>query len=125
MPILEISNRAHLSDTLTCRLQDMFDENVLLVSRRKQWQSPHLVPHRTYIIDFGCSLLLPLGPGLQPAVQLPDTIWERPQKGATHFDPYAWDMLRVGHTLEAYFEVSLLACFIRAINRTMGRADLT
>ena len=98
--------RAYLSDASTGRVQDVFDENILLVSRRKQWQSPRLVPRRAYFIDFGCSLRLPLGPGVQPAVELPDTIWERPREGVTRFDPYAWDMLRVGRTFEGYLKVS-------------------
>ena len=104
--IQAINHPPHCSDALTGYFQDIFHENILIVSRRKLWQSPRLVPRRVYIIDFGCSLRLPFGPGSQPAVKLHDTVWERPREGATHFDPYAWDMLRVGDTFDTYLDVS-------------------
>ena len=97
---------AYCSDAFTGLVQDIFHQNIIMVSRRKVWQSPRLVPSRVYLIDFGCSLRLPLGPGIQPAVRLQDTVWERPREGATHFDPYSWDMLRVGDTFDAFLDVS-------------------
>ena len=66
---------------------------------------------RTYIIDFEYSLVLDHGPGHQGAVKLPDTIHPRPQEGATHFDPYAWDMLGVGRAFEVMLRVSRLSLF--------------
>ena len=64
------------------------------------------MPRRAYIIDYEYSLLLEYGPGRQSAVKLPDTIHLRPREGATHFDPYAWDMLCVGRAFEVMFRVS-------------------
>lgn len=62
---------------------------------------------RSYIVDFGYSRRLELGPGRQPAIELPATIWERPREGATYFDPYAWDMLCVGRAFQSMLRVSV------------------
>lgn len=70
------------------------------------FDKPPVRPNRVHIVDFGFARLLELGPGLQPAVELPNTVWERPREGATHFDPYAWDMLCVGRAFKTLLRVS-------------------
>ena len=71
-------------------------------------RNKHLRTARGYIVDFGFSRILDFGPGRQPAVELPHTIWERPREGVTHFDPYAWDMLCVGRAFKEMLSVSSL-----------------
>ena len=78
---------------------------MLLVDRYTAAVQPRLRNGRLYLIDYGCSRQLALGPGKQPAVELPDTVWPRPREGITHFDPYAWDMFRLGDTFLVQLKV--------------------
>ena len=88
--------------------QDFFHENLVIASPRavERDDTHTLVPWRVYIIDFEYARLLEHGPGCQGAVELPNTIWPRPREGASHFDPYAWDMLCVGRAFEVMLRVS-------------------
>lgn len=65
----------------------------------------NVVPHRLYIIDFDSSRQFALGPGVQPAVVLPESQTEKPN-GLQLLDPYSWDVYCVGRTLGRLFEVS-------------------
>lgn len=60
--------------------------------------------NRVYIIDFDSSRQFELGPGIQPAIILPETQTDKPN-GSQLFDPYSWDMYCTGRTLEALFKV--------------------
>ena len=88
------------------RRQDFFEENVLISYVEASLFDKPIPLDRAYIIDFGFSRRLELGPGCQPAIELPHTIWARPREGATHFDPYAWDMLCVGRSFKSLLKVS-------------------
>ncbi|KAI0365032.1 hypothetical protein BV20DRAFT_955127 [Pilatotrama ljubarskyi] len=59
---------------------------------------------KVYIIDFGSSMTLQLGPGEQEAVALPPT-QVRPPNGLKHFDPYSWDVYCITDILEFLIEV--------------------
>ncbi|KAI0751751.1 hypothetical protein C8Q80DRAFT_595690 [Daedaleopsis nitida] len=54
---------------------------------------------KVYIMDFGESQQYKLGPGQQPAIKLPPSHIAAPS-GMTHFDPYSWDVLCVGHAFQ-------------------------
>ncbi|KAL7279573.1 hypothetical protein ACG7TL_005973 [Trametes sanguinea] len=58
-----------------------------------------LVPDRIYIIDFDTARQFSLGPGVQPAIILPET-QPHPPNGLTHFDPYSWDVYCLGRMFE-------------------------
>ncbi|OSC98191.1 hypothetical protein PYCCODRAFT_1439521 [Trametes coccinea BRFM310] len=63
-----------------------------------------LVPDRIYIIDFDTARQFSLGPGVQPAIILPET-QPHPPNGLTHFDPYSWDVYCLGRMFEYFLEV--------------------
>ena len=69
---------------------------------------------KVYIMDFGQSRQFELGPGRQPAIELPASRIDAPL-GMTHFDPFSWDMLSVGHSFEWISDVrihmSYRACY--------------
>ena len=89
--------------------QDLHDGNVL---QADDWTLPaheeslQIQAGRVYLIDFAFSRQFELGPGSQPAVQLPDTNWPRPREGITHFDPYAWDVFQLGKCFNVMLQVS-------------------
>ncbi|TFK88393.1 hypothetical protein K466DRAFT_520895 [Polyporus arcularius HHB13444] len=55
---------------------------------------------KVYIIDFGGARQLQLGPGHQPAIDLPGSQIRKPIPSMKRFDPYAWDMYCVGMTFD-------------------------
>ncbi|KAI0746346.1 hypothetical protein C8Q80DRAFT_767529 [Daedaleopsis nitida] len=59
--------------------------------------------NKIYIIDYGESLQLELGPGQQPAVDLPPSQIPKPD-GITRLDPYSWDMYCVGLVFQSLAE---------------------
>ncbi|KAH9857378.1 hypothetical protein C2E23DRAFT_719669 [Lenzites betulinus] len=65
-----------------------------------------IVAGRLYIIDFGQSRQFALGPGVQPAITLPETQMI-PPKDLLHFDPYSWDMYCAGVTMEWLLKYNL------------------
>ncbi|KAH9846054.1 hypothetical protein C2E23DRAFT_744990 [Lenzites betulinus] len=58
-----------------------------------------VVKNRLYIIDFDSSKQFALGPGVQPAITLPETQTAKPN-GLELLDPYSWDVYCIGRTLE-------------------------
>ncbi|KAI9056603.1 hypothetical protein FKP32DRAFT_1444228 [Trametes sanguinea] len=60
---------------------------------------PELVPGRVYLIDFDSARQFHLGPGVQPAIDLPPTQAD-PPLGLTYFDPYSWDVYCLGRLFE-------------------------
>ncbi|KAI9069816.1 hypothetical protein FKP32DRAFT_1586615 [Trametes sanguinea] len=83
---------------------DVCPANIVAASLRTDQPYPGVEPAKLYFIDFGSSLQLPLGPGVQGAIPLPPS-----QYGLIldikHFDPYSWDIhcaaLTMRHTLES------------------------
>ncbi|KAI0716410.1 hypothetical protein C8Q76DRAFT_724134 [Earliella scabrosa] len=78
---------AHLDVSVTNMLIAHDEESV------KQYQG--LEHKKIYIIDFNVSRQLDLGPGQQPAIELPGSQCPKPN-GLTRLDPYSWDMYCVG-----------------------------
>ena len=64
-------------------------------------------PGYPYLIDFETSQELPLGPGRQPAIELPPSQYQKPG-GFTHLDPYSWDMYCVGGFSKSVFGVRFI-----------------
>ncbi|KAI0751756.1 hypothetical protein C8Q80DRAFT_1159182 [Daedaleopsis nitida] len=80
---------------------DFVTDNLLLAP---QWavechKNVPLELGKVYIMDFGESQQYELGPGRQPAIKLPPS-HITPPNDMTHFDPYSWDMLCVGHAFQ-------------------------
>ena len=65
---------------------------------------PNIEPGKVYIIDYGASRRLELGPGRQPAVELPETQC-KPPLGMKRFDPYSWDVYCTGVLFKTFVEV--------------------
>lgn len=65
---------------------------------------PELEPNKFYIIDFDSARHFPLGPGVQPAITLPETQRD-PPNGLKHFDPYSWDVYCIGYVCKQISEV--------------------
>ncbi|KAI9069812.1 hypothetical protein FKP32DRAFT_1753634 [Trametes sanguinea] len=78
---------------------DLCSGNVLAGMPRDAKFNPVVKPHRVYIIDFDTARQYELGPGVQQAIELPETQIV-PPKGLTHFDPYSWDVYCLGRVLE-------------------------
>ena len=87
--------------------QDLCLDNIVIAVPSDARSHSSLDPDKTYIIDFGQSLQLDLGPGCQPAIELPDSQVRKPP-GMKHFDPYSWDMYCVGTSLELHIEVRII-----------------
>lgn len=64
-----------------------------------------LAAERAYIIDFGTSRQLSLGPGVQTAMPLLYAQVPRP-RDMDYFDPYSWDVYCLGKLLENMAQVS-------------------
>ncbi|KAH9853204.1 hypothetical protein C2E23DRAFT_868359 [Lenzites betulinus] len=67
--------------------------------------SLHIVHMATalYIIDFDSSRQFTLGPGVQPAIMLPETQTDKPNS-LELLDPYSWDVYCVGRTIEEFMK---------------------
>ncbi|KAI0751747.1 hypothetical protein C8Q80DRAFT_1231308 [Daedaleopsis nitida] len=80
---------------------DFVTNNLLLVDERHLKYHPDLPleVNKIYIMDFGESQQLELGPGRQPAIKLPPS-HIAPPNGMTHLDPYSWDVHCVGHAFQ-------------------------
>lgn len=91
--------------------QDLCPDNVVIVTSSCAKRHSTLKPKRIYIIDFGQSIQLQLGPGRQPAIDLPASQEKKPP-GMGHFDPYSWDMYCVGKLFEIHLEVDLHHCIV-------------
>ncbi|KAJ3017868.1 hypothetical protein NUW54_g484 [Trametes sanguinea] len=83
---------------------DVCSSNIVTASLRTDQPCPNVEPGKLYFIDFGSSLQLPLGPGVQGAIPLPPSQYGLVY-GIKHFDPYSWDIycaaLTMRQTLEA------------------------
>ena len=98
-----------LSNELIRLEKDIHEGNIL---QSDNWILPayeetlQIKPMRVYLIDFAVSCRFEQGPGFQRAVQLPDIHGPRPREGITQFDPYAWDVFRLGKCLDMWMDVS-------------------
>ncbi|RPD66999.1 hypothetical protein L227DRAFT_10966 [Lentinus tigrinus ALCF2SS1-6] len=54
---------------------------------------------KIHIIDFGASHQFELGPGQQPAIELPPTQAPKPQ-GIKRLDPFSWDVYCLGDAFQ-------------------------
>ncbi len=68
----------------------------------------HLELDKIYLIDFGGAKILELGPGHQPAIDLPESQIGKPNPSMERFDPYAWDVYCVGMTFNMLTQVRFL-----------------
>ncbi|KAH9857407.1 hypothetical protein C2E23DRAFT_719704 [Lenzites betulinus] len=78
---------------------DICSGNMLAATVDDASEHRQIIARRLYIIDFGQSRQFALGPGIQPAITLPET-QVTPPKNLLHFDPYSWDMYCAGITME-------------------------
>lgn len=89
-----------------CSRQDIAVSNFVLASVQGVDDTHRGVEfNKIYIIDYSESLQLKLGPGQQPAMDLPPSQIPKPD-GITRLDPYSWDMYCVGMVLQSLAEVS-------------------
>ncbi|TBU55748.1 hypothetical protein BD310DRAFT_1027832 [Dichomitus squalens] len=94
---------AYLHDQRIAHM-DLWDGNVLAATEQ---EARRVEAGRVYIIDFDRSRRLPLKPGVQGPVSLPDTVCRHPP-GITQLDPYSWDVYCIGDMLRSYLRVGLL-----------------
>ncbi|KAI0629595.1 kinase-like domain-containing protein [Trametes polyzona] len=87
---LHSNNIAHL---------DLCPGNLLFQSPRNLAPNVRGQHGNIYIIDYGASQHFPSGPGVQPAITLPETQVE-PPRDLKVFDPYSWDVYCLGQILE-------------------------
>ncbi|KAJ8474866.1 hypothetical protein ONZ51_g6945 [Trametes cubensis] len=78
---------------------DICPGNVLVADPQIDRRYSGVEPGKVYLIDFGSSLQLPLGPGSQHAITLPPSQF-RPENGITCFDPYSWDVYCAALTMQ-------------------------
>ncbi|KAL1950782.1 hypothetical protein VTO73DRAFT_5906 [Trametes versicolor] len=78
---------------------DICDGNTLVATDYEARMDSRLVAWRAYIIDFGTSRQLTLGPGVQPAIPLRYAQVPRPLD-MDYFDPYSWDVYCLGKLFE-------------------------
>ena len=72
-------------------MQDICSGNVRSASQYHAATDARLVAGKVYLIDFGQSRQLALGPGRQPPIVLPSSQVKKPA-GVTTFDPYSFDV---------------------------------
>ncbi|KAI0711749.1 hypothetical protein C8Q76DRAFT_65274 [Earliella scabrosa] len=85
---------------------DMCNGQLIAARERDAVDHPNIEPGKVYIIDYGASRRLELGPGHQPAVELPETQC-KPPLGMKRFDPYSWDVYCTGVLFKTFVEVWL------------------
>lgn len=100
--------------------QDICPQNVLAGLPRNVEVHKSIVAHRVYIIDFDISRRFKLGPGVQPAITLPDTQIS-PPNGLRHFDPYSWDVYCMALTMESVIQVGYVCLFNRTASSHHSR----
>ncbi|KAI0672537.1 hypothetical protein C8Q78DRAFT_971657 [Trametes maxima] len=89
---VEFLHRQHIAH------MDLCTGNILVAGPDDAKAHPRLVSEKLYIVDFGSSQQLKLGPGVQGAIVLPPS-QQDPPNGIKHFDPYSWDVYCLGHVL--------------------------
>ncbi|KAH9927934.1 uncharacterized protein BXZ73DRAFT_48537 [Epithele typhae] len=85
---------------------DIAMDNFLFSDKDEVLFGQQMHADRPYIIDFERSRQLPLGPGLQPPIDLPPSIIPKPG-GIIRRDPYSWDMYCLGWSFYHVYEVNL------------------
>ncbi|EIW59044.1 uncharacterized protein TRAVEDRAFT_71254 [Trametes versicolor FP-101664 SS1] len=78
---------------------DICDGNTRMATDWEVKMDRRLAAERAYIIDFGTSRQLSLGPGVQTAMPLLYAQVPRP-RDMDYFDPYSWDVYCLGKLLE-------------------------
>ncbi|KAJ3013913.1 hypothetical protein NUW54_g1453 [Trametes sanguinea] len=78
---------------------DICFDNAMVALQQDIAVHPELVPSRVYLIDFDSARQFHLGPGVQPATDLPPTQAD-PPPGLTYFDSYSWDVYCLGRLFE-------------------------
>ncbi|KAL7284499.1 hypothetical protein ACG7TL_001790 [Trametes sanguinea] len=99
---LHRSNIAHM---------DICYDNAMVALPQDVPTHPELVPRRVYLIDFDSARQLNLGPGVQPAIDLPPTQAD-PPAGLTYFDPYSWDVYCLGRLFETLADSLRALCIV-------------
>ncbi|OSD00597.1 hypothetical protein PYCCODRAFT_1393200 [Trametes coccinea BRFM310] len=96
---LEYMHNQHIAHMDICL------DNVVAAPLWKDPPYPDVEPGKMYYIDFGSSLQLPFGPGVQRAISLGPSQYAL-QYDIHNFDPYSWDVycaaLTLRATLDAY-----------------------
>ena len=91
----------------------MCSGQLIVATERDVAQHPSVEVGKVYIIDYGASQRLPaVGPGLQPAVDLPETQC-KPPLGMKRFDPYSWDVYCTGVLFKTFVEVCRVLQILR------------
>ncbi|KAJ8472633.1 hypothetical protein ONZ51_g8397 [Trametes cubensis] len=85
---------------------DLCTGNILVSGPEDEPYHEGIVAYKIFIIDFDSAQRFKLGPGVQPAIQLPPS-QTRPPNGLKHFDPYSWDVYCTGHVLNHIMLVSV------------------
>ncbi|KAI9069807.1 hypothetical protein FKP32DRAFT_1586604 [Trametes sanguinea] len=88
--------------TLRIAHLDLCLDNIVIAGNSEEQPRPDLTPNKVYIIDYGSSRQLPLGPGSQPAITLPPS-QVQPPGDLKHFDPYSSDVYCASHTMRRLF----------------------
>ena len=65
---------------------------------------------KIYVIDFGASRQFELGPGHQPATDLPPTQVPKPQN-IKRLDPFSWDVYCLGFVFQTLLKVRPCTCY--------------
>ncbi|TFK80276.1 hypothetical protein K466DRAFT_387675 [Polyporus arcularius HHB13444] len=86
---------------------DMYHDQVVVASERHVAFHKEVQAGKAYIIDFDRSKYLKSGPGIQHAIDLPET-YCKPPLGMTRFDPCSWDVYCTGILFNTVTKVSLL-----------------
>ncbi|KAI0659598.1 hypothetical protein C8Q70DRAFT_120564 [Cubamyces menziesii] len=101
---LQLMEGIEFMHSLQIAHMDICQGNVVAAEYDIGQRYPDVVPGRVYFIDFGSSLQLPLGPGLQRAITLPPSQF-RLVYDITYFDPYSWDVYCAALTMEQELEL--------------------
>lgn len=94
-------------------LQDLNLDNLVMGPANNGTLDSEVRKYKPYLIDFGNSLVLPLGPGKQGPIELPSSVVDH-FEGVSRFDPYAWDVYCTGLLFARIVEVSSLHCSVVA-----------
>ncbi|KAH9922287.1 uncharacterized protein BXZ73DRAFT_20405, partial [Epithele typhae] len=78
---------------------DLSDSNMVWAPETNTFFGKEVKAEYPYPIDFEFSQRLELGPGVQPAIELPPSAIKKP-RGITHLDPYSWDVYCLGWLLQ-------------------------
>lgn len=82
-------------------------DNTIVARETAVKYHPQLELGKIYIIDLGLARRFTLGPGQQPAVDLSHLTLSR-RYHIPQLDPYAWDVLCLGETLQWFLTVRCL-----------------